>query len=132
MESYYGSVSIFSTATLEEVADAIIQTFNVFSLQYDDSGRFEEYPAFSYETEEIEILLIGDVDDAIENFPYEFRIKILDVNAAELGRKFNSEFLTRLPAMQAAEKNGYINISEYTNDYIRKYTQLECCAAWVE
>lgn len=132
MESYYGSVSIFSTASLKDVADAIIQAFNVFSLQYDDSGRFEEYPAFSYDTEEIEILLIGDPDDAIETFPYEFRIKILDVNAAELGRKFNSEFLARLPATQAAEKNGYINISEYTHDYIKKYTQLKCCAAWID
>ena len=131
MESYYGSVSIFSTASLKDVAEAISGASNIFLLQYDNSGRFEEYPAFSYETDEMEILLIGDPDDAVESFPYEFRIKILDVNAAEFGKKLDSKFLSRLPATRPVEENGYINISEYTYDYIKKNTQLECCPAWI-
>lgn len=130
MESYYGSVSIFSTAPLQEVANEITKAFDFFLLRYDDSGRFEEYPGFSYRTEEIEVLLLGDPEDATETFPYEFRIKILDAKAAELGNKFNSEFLTYLPT-QPAEENEYINISQYICDHVKKNTQLDCCAAWI-
>lgn len=131
LKSYFGNTSIYSRAPLHEVAEAISKAFSVFPLKQEDSGRFEEYPAFAYIIDQMEIVLLGDADGATELLPYNFTVTIWKINAGEFGEKVNSEFLKNLPETQSPESTGYINISQYICDYLKENTQLECSADWI-
>lgn len=127
-KSYFGSVLIKASNTLAETANTLSTILDGFSLQEEQSGRFEEYPAFVDKKGPISIELVGNAPGESSGF-YSLTVTGNKIDAVEFGIQVPSKFIQTLPADLNVEKNGYINISKYLCAHISPF--LSCNIAWI-
>lgn len=130
-KSYFGSISIGSDQDLVQVSKELNAVVDGFLLREEDTGRFEDYPAFIDKKGSVEINLVGCPSDSENCEHYSFTVTCISINPAQLGKEIGSQFINSIPTNLPIEKNGYVNISEYVNKYVMTKTALKCRAAWV-
>ena len=129
-QSYLASVFIEIDSSLEETAKDLNAILGGFNLKDEDSGRFEDLPMFIDEISNIEVRVSG-IPEGETRDAYEFSVTTGEaINPLVIGTKINSPFVKGFTTNLPVEANGYVNISQYSADYISSRSTLKCKPAW--
>jgi len=129
--SYFGSISIAPSNTLSRTAEILNAVLDGFFLKEDESGRFEEYPAYIADIDSIELQLVGNSQDDVDTNFYCLTLRCISIDPIDVGIKIPSKLITAIPEGLSVERNGYINISTYLSNFISINTTLSCNVNWV-
>jgi hypothetical protein len=131
-KSYLASVSIKPDRSLDDVVNALRPVLTGFSIQKDESGRFEEYPAFTGQNGGAELQLVGNPEgESDDQADFSLTVRFLNAELAEVGERLGSDFIATVPAQLPMEQNGYVNLSSNLSIYLENNSDLRCRPAWL-
>jgi hypothetical protein len=128
MNSYLGTVAIGADVPFEGVAKILNGCLRGFCLLEEETGRFEEIPAYVDEQSGVEVQLFG-IPEGEDDDHYIFKVRCIDdIDPVLLGKKLGDELIVNFTKSNTQEKNGYVNVSQIVLEYFKSHTSLKC---WV-
>jgi hypothetical protein len=126
LNSYLAVVAIEASHSLEETAQMLNEILKGFLLSEDQSGRFEEIPAYADQKLDIELQLFG-IPEEEEGDHYILRVRsINDIDPTLAGAGIGSDLIESFPQNAEPAQNGYVNVSSLVLGYLNSRTSLRC------
>lgn len=128
LNSYLAVIAIEASHSLAETAQMLNGIIQGFLLNEDQSGRFEEVPAYVDCKGGIEVQLLGIPEDEASDH-YILRVRSLgDIDPAIAGVEIGSKLIGSFPKNVEPGPSGHVNASSAVLAYLNSRTALRC---WV-
>ncbi|MEJ2455890.1 MAG: hypothetical protein P8103_17285 [Candidatus Thiodiazotropha sp.] len=124
--SYKAEIDVITGLSLEEVAKQLTNEIDILVFIADESGRFEEVPAYTAMLGELEFVLSGVPED-VESDGYFLQLTSRsDIDVQEYIEKYGEKYFGGFPCDESmVDESGYVNATGEVLRFLRESSVLE-------
>ena len=124
--SYVAEIDIITSLSLDEVAKHLTNEIEILDFVADESGRFEEVPAYIATVGELEFVLLGPPDDVESDGCFLQLISKSDIELQEYIEKYGARYFGGFPCDESmVGESGYVNATGEVLNFLRESSILE-------